>query len=248
MKSSRWKPALLALAACTGIATSGCGTTWVVVPHPAGQFTATDTLYGVHRGEEVRVTFHFDTIMRVDTVLRVDTAWRAGTRTLVRVDTVLRVDTVQVPATRTLVRVDTVRVPGTATLVRVDTVRVPVTETIVRIDTVRVPVTETTVRVDTVRVLVTDTVIRTVRVPGQRVLFVPPGHYPPRGQCRVWIHDLPPGQQARAGRCDALGEIPAGAFILFGGDAWDFDYDWIAEAAEKPGTVPREIIALKRRH
>jgi hypothetical protein len=220
MKSSRWKPALLALAAFIGIATSGCGTTWVVVPHPAGQFTATDTLYGIQRGEEVRVTFHFDTIMRVDTVLRVDTAWRAGTRTLVRVDTLLRVDTVQATVTRTLMRVDTVRVP----------------------------VTETLVRVDTVRVLVTDTVIRTVRVPGQRVLFVPPGHYPPRAQCRVWIHDLPPGQQARPGRCDALGEIPSGAFVLFGGDAWDFDYDWIAEATEKPGTVPPEIIALKRRN
>ncbi|MEX1182028.1 MAG: hypothetical protein WEF86_02255, partial [Gemmatimonadota bacterium] len=87
----------------------------------------------------------------------------------------------------------------------------------------------------------------TVRVPGRRHLFVPPGHYPPDGQCRVWIHNLPPGRQAKAAACDALGEIPAGAFVLFGGEAWDFDYDWIAEAAANPDAVPPEIIGLKLR-
>lgn len=93
-----------------------------------------------------------------------------------------------------------------------------------------------------------DTVVRmdTVRVQGKRLLFLPPGHYPPEGQCRVWVHGLPPGQQAKAAACNALRSIPAGAFILFGGDAWDFDYDWLAEAQQNPGSVPPEIIALKR--
>src|SRR5690606_20584385 len=164
--------------------------------------------------------------VRVDTV-RVTTGWPRA-----HVDTVFRVDTVKVPVTRPPTqRVDTI--------FRVDTVKVPVTRTTVRVDTV--------LRVDTVRVATTDTVIRTVRVPGQRVLFVPPGHYPPEGQCRVWIHDLPPGRQAKAAPCDALGDIPAGAFILFGGEAWDFDYDWIAEADSKRTNVPPAIIALKRK-
>jgi hypothetical protein len=251
MKSSWCRPALVALAVIGGVATSGCGSTWVVVPHPSSQYTATDTLYGIRNGDDVRITFHFDTIMRVDTVVRVDTAWVRGTRTLTRVDTILRVDTVRVPATRTVARVDTV--------VRVDTVRVPVTrtvarvDTVVRVDTIRVPATtprvrvDTIVRVDTLRVVVSDTVVRIVRTPGRRMLFVPPGHYPPEGQCRIWIHDLPPGQQARSAGCDVLGEIPGGAFILFGGDAWDFDYDWLAEAELHPDSVPPEIIGLTRR-
>ena len=75
------------------------------------------------------------------------------------------------------------------------------------------------------------------------MLFVPPGQYPPAGQCRVWIHNRPPGQQRDAAACDALGDIPAGAFVLFGGEAWDFDYDWVAN----PGGAPPQIVALKRR-
>ena len=85
-------------------------------------------------------------------------------------------------------------------------------------DTVRI------VRTDTIRVGRADT--ERVAGPGPRVLFVPPGQYPPKGQCRVWIQDRPPGQQRDAAPCDALGDIPAGAFILFGGEAWDSDYDW----------------------
>jgi hypothetical protein len=267
MTSLGRRPALLALAILAGMATSGCGRTFVVVPRPAGQYTATDTLYATHKGRDVRVTFRFDSILRVDTVVRVrvDTAWVRGSRTIVRVDTLLRVDTVRVPITKTAVRVDTVRVPMTRpvvrmdTLLRVDTVRVPTTRTVVRVDTllrvdtVRVPAprsvvrTDTITRVDTLRVVVTDTVIRTVSTPGRRMLFVPPGHYPPDGQCRVWIHDLPPGRQAQPAACTELGNVPAGAFVLFGGDAWDFDYDWIAEAEMHPGRVPPEIIALKGR-
>ncbi len=95
----------------------------------------------------------------------------------------------------------------------------------------------------------TDTILRvdTVRVPGKRHLFLPPGHYPPEGQCRVWIHGVPPGQQARSAPCQELGAVPDGAFILFGGEAWDYDWDWLSEAEEQPGTVPPEIVAVKRR-
>jgi hypothetical protein len=253
MRSPRWGMIALSVALLAGALTSACRATYVVVPAPGAGYTAADTLWGHLDGENVRVTFRFDTVtrIRVDTVLRVDTV-RAPITTdptlrrpprdgaEIRVDTVFRVDTVRVAAPRapggrtpevrvdTIVRVDTVRVAGPG--VRVDTLRV--VETVLQVDTL----------------LVTDTVVRadTVRVPGQRVLFVPPGQHPPQGQCRVWIHNRPPGQQARAAPCDALGEIPPGAFILFGGEAWDFDYDWIREATARPGAVPAQVVALQR--
>jgi hypothetical protein len=132
-----------------------------------------------------------------------------------------------------------------------DTIRVTTSDTIRMVvnDTIRLTVRDTvrlTVR-DTIRLVVRDTIARvdTVRVVGRRMLFVPPGQYPPAGQCRVWIHDRPPGQQARAAPCSALSAVPAGAFILFGGDAWDADFDWVAEA--RRGGVPPEIVALSRR-
>lgn len=60
--------------------------------------------------------------------------------------------------------------------------------------------------------VVRDAVLRvdTVRVAGRRMLFVPPGQYPPEGMCRVWVHDLPPGWQADPAPCNALGVIPPG--------------------------------------
>lgn len=267
MRSPRWSMIALSVALVAGALTSACRATYVVVPAPADRYTTADTLWGSMDGEDVRVTFRFDTVTRtrVDTVLVVDTV-RAPITTdptlrrpprdgaEIRVDTVYRVDTVRVAAPRdpggrppqvrvdTVVQVDTVRVTVTGvqidTLFQVDTLRV--TETVRQVDTVRVVVTDT--------LLVTDTVVRTetVRIPGQRVLFVPPGQYPPQGQCRVWIHNRPPGQQARPSPCDGLGEIPPGAFILFGGEAWDFDFDWIREAAERPGAVPAQIVALQR--
>jgi hypothetical protein len=104
-------------------------------------------------------------------------------------------------------------------------------------------------RVDTVRVIVRDTVritVRdTVRIPGRRTLFVPPGHYPPAGQCRVWIHDQPPGQQRDPAPCNALGTIPPGAFVLFDGQAWDADYDYASDPTIR--NLPPEILALRRR-
>ncbi len=215
---------------------SACRRTYVIVPRPATGYTPMDTLRGRSDGRDVRVTFHFDTTWRVDTVVRLDTLWRGGTRTIVRVDT-LRIAATDTAVRRTALPPRPTGVPTgvpTGQPSRVDTVQV-----IVR-DTIRVIVR------DTVRMTVRDTVFRsdTVRVAGRRMLFVPPGHYPPAGQCRVWIHDRPPGQQARAAPCNALGAIPPGAFILFGGDAWDADFDWVAEAQR--GGVPPEIVALSR--
>lgn len=253
------------LAASVGV--SACRRTYVVVPRPEGGYSATDTLYGRSDGRNVRVTFHFDTTFRVDTVVRVDTAWRGGTRVIVRVDTV-RVsspDTVirRMPTPTRIPGVPNGRpAPSRSDTVRVttsDTVRVVVNDTvrIVVRDTIRLTVRDTvvvtlrdTLRLtlrDTLRIVVRDTVVRsdTVRLAGRRMLFVPPGQYPPAGQCRVWIHDRPPGQQARPAPCNALGDIPAGAFILFGGEAWDADFDWTAEAGR--GEVPPEIVTLTRR-
>jgi hypothetical protein len=206
-------------------------------------------------------------LMRVDTV-RVSSvgAMRVANRdTVVVTRTVVRVDTVRIPRADTVLmsrtvpaRVDTVFISGatrvrrdTVRIVRVDTVQVGRRDTVrlVRVDTVR-----SVGRVDTVRVARVDTVriirVDTVRVASnssntssKRTLRLPPGHYPPEGQCRVWIEGRPPGQQANAAPCDALGTIPAGAFILFGGEAWDFDYDWLAN----PTGAPSQIIALKRK-
>jgi hypothetical protein len=251
MKSLRWGAIILAAALGSGTLLTACRSTFVVVPPPENGYTARDTLRGFLRGDEVRVVFRFDTIMRIDTVLRVDTLFREVRDPINRPDRLVRVDTVRVvvrePVLRvdTVFRVDSIRRSPTERVVRVDTVVVTATDTVLRTDTVRVVRTDTVrvVRTDTVRVVVTDT----LRVPGRRLLFLPPGHYPPDGLCRVWIHGVPPGQQAAAAPCDRLGAIPAGAFILFGGDAWDFDYDWLDEAIRHPGTVPPEIVALKRR-
>lgn len=240
-------PALIFALAMTGGALAACGSTWVVVPPPDGGYTAVDTLRGYLDGDEVRVVFRFDTITSTRVVTRTDTLFTEGTDTVFRVEELLRVDTVTVTTTDTLrlrntfVRHDTVRVAVTDTVLRVDTVRMTIP------DTVRVAVTDTLIRVDTI--LRTDTILHTdtVTVPGRRLLFIPPGHEPPDGQCRVWVHGLPPGRQARAAPCDELGDIPSGAFILFGGDAWDFDYDWFAAIARGEEPPPQEILALRRR-
>jgi hypothetical protein len=219
------------LAASLGV--SACRRTYVVVPRPATGYSAVDTLRGRSDGRDVRVTFHFDTTWRVDTVTRLDTLWRGGTRVLVRVDT-LRITDTDTVYRRSPLQTPTPRLPVGAPSAS-DTIWVTTS------DTIRVIVR------DTIRLVERDTIVRTdtVRVAGRRMLFVPPGQYPPAGECRVWIYDRPPGQQARAAPCDALGAIPAGAFILFGGDAWDADYDWVAEA--RRGSVPPEILALTRR-
>jgi hypothetical protein len=238
--SLRWSALVCAIAIFAGALSTACHPTFVVLPGPEADSTADTVSY--RDGEEhfpvtgeVRIdtVYRTRTIVRTDTFVRTDTVVRVDTVRLVRpgrgrVDTVLRVDTV--------VRVDSLRIP----FHRTDTVRVAVTDTVVRVDTVH--------SVVQVPVTITDTVViaDTVRVPGRRFLLLPPGHYPPAGQCRVWVHGEPPGQQAQAAACDELGVIPGGAFILFAGDAWDFDYDWVAESEARPGTVPPQIIALQR--
>jgi hypothetical protein len=80
---------------------------------------------------------------------------------------------------------------------------------------------------------------------GYRSLRVPPGHYPPRGACRVWYEGRPPGRQPRATSCDRLyGRVPYGAFILYNGNAWDADYDWYRHERRYRGTVPRVIVQI----
>lgn len=239
MKSLRLRAALLAVAMAGAIA--ACSSTWVVVPPPADGYSAADTLRGYLDGDEVRVVFRFDTITSTRVVTRTDTVFTEGTDTVFRVEELLRVDTVAVTDTvrisDTMIRIDSIlRVD---TVFRTDTVRLAATDTVevTVTDTVRFTVT------DTVRVAVTDTVM----LPGRRFLFVPPGHYPADGECRVWLHGRPPGQQARAAPCDSLGPVPASAFILFGGDAWDFDYDWLAAMERGEDPPPPEILALKRK-
>lgn len=78
-----------------------------------------------------------------------------------------------------------------------------------------------------------------------RALRVPPGHYPPPGQCRLWFEGRPPGRQPRPGRCEQfIGKVPAGAFILYNDRAWDSAYDWSRHSRRNPGTVPDIIIRL----
>ncbi len=46
-------------------------------------------------------------------------------------------------------------------------------------------------------------------------LHIPPGHFPPPGQCRVWVPGTPPGRQASPGDCATLAQqVPAGAWLL----------------------------------
>ena len=74
-----------------------------------------------------------------------------------------------------------------------------------------------------------------------RTVHVPPGHYPPPGECRVWYPDQPP-----PGPCRRL-HAGHGAFVLHNGRAWDADYDWRTYARRHPRTVPKVIIKIKSR-
>lgn len=185
-----------------------------------------------------------DTVWRVDTV-RVGTLPRRPDR---RVDTVRVVvhDTVRVTEPRRPEGPGTPRpgTPGGPIIIPRPPVEARVDTVVIRVrDTVRIVVRDTIRRVDTVRVNTGG--VDTVRVPGRRTLFVPPGQFPPAGLCRVWIVDRPPGQQARPAACNALGAIPTGAFILFRDEAWDADYDWAADP--DAARVPPEIMSNRRR-
>lgn len=45
---------------------------------------------------------------------------------------------------------------------------------------------------------------------------VPPGHMPPRGQCRVWYFDRPPGHQPTPVSCYRIRQVPYGATVIRG--------------------------------
>lgn len=48
-----------------------------------------------------------------------------------------------------------------------------------------------------------------------RSFTVPPGHFPPPGECRIWQPELPPGRQSPPGPCDDLvTRVPEGAVLL----------------------------------
>lgn len=82
---------------------------------------------------------------------------------------------------------------------------------------------------------------------GPRGLKVPPGHYPPPGECRLWYPGRPPGHQPPPAPCGQLrGRVPPGAFILYNSRAWDADYDWRVHERRNPGTVPEIILGLIR--
>lgn len=74
---------------------------------------------------------------------------------------------------------------------------------------------------------------------------VPPGHYPPPGECRIWYMGRPPGQQPPPGRCDSfIGRVPYGAFLLYNDKEWDTQYDWRRESARRPGSVPDIVLRI----
>jgi hypothetical protein len=80
-----------------------------------------------------------------------------------------------------------------------------------------------------------------------RSVRVPPGHYPPPGECRLWYPGVSPGHQPRPVRCSQLmrrERIARGAFLLYGGRAWDTDYDWRGYDRRHPGSVPRVVLRI----
>jgi hypothetical protein len=51
----------------------------------------------------------------------------------------------------------------------------------------------------------------------RRDQIVPPGFFPPAGMCRIWLNDVPAGQQPAPTDCaSAVRNRPANAKVLFG--------------------------------
>lgn len=74
---------------------------------------------------------------------------------------------------------------------------------------------------------------------------VPPGHYPPPGECRLWYEGRPPGHQPQPAPCSSLiGAVPTGAFVLYNDAAWDSEYDWRKHERWDAGSVPEIILRL----
>ncbi|HEV7387774.1 MAG TPA: hypothetical protein VGN73_04095 [Gemmatimonadaceae bacterium] len=50
--------------------------------------------------------------------------------------------------------------------------------------------------------------------------IVPPGFFPPAGMCRIWIRDVPPGQQPAPTDCtSAVRNRPSNGKVLFGDES-----------------------------
>ena len=53
---------------------------------------------------------------------------------------------------------------------------------------------------------------------------IPPGHYPPPGECRLWYPGVPPGHQPPPVSCHSLHYVPVGVFVVGAdGQAWGPD-------------------------
>ena len=53
----------------------------------------------------------------------------------------------------------------------------------------------------------------------RRDQIVPPGFFPPAGMCRIWLNDVPAGQQPAPTDCaSAVRNRPANGKVLFGDD------------------------------
>ena len=76
-----------------------------------------------------------------------------------------------------------------------------------------------------------------------RRIHVPPGHFPPKGYCRLWYPGRPPGHQPPPIACHQIVLRP-GAFVLYDGVAWDADYNWRAHSHRHPGSVPPAILRI----
>ncbi len=81
---------------------------------------------------------------------------------------------------------------------------------------------------------------------GPRQTQIPPGHYPPPGECRQWYPDRPAGQQPPPVPCNRLGSVQD-SFILYEGRAWDASFNWKDHARKKLAKVPQIIIDLTSR-
>jgi len=78
-----------------------------------------------------------------------------------------------------------------------------------------------------------------------RSVHVPPGHYPPPGQCRIWYVGVPPGHQPRPSDCGSLvRRVPRGAFLLYNEKAWDTEYDWRSYDRSHPHSVPEVVLRI----
>ncbi|HEV2125374.1 MAG TPA: hypothetical protein VGW38_21700, partial [Chloroflexota bacterium] len=68
-------------------------------------------------------------------------------------------------------------------------------------------------------------------------LDIPPGHYPPPGECKLWFPNRPPGQQPPPTDCAALvGRDLGGAVVLYHGGVYDPGYQY-----DDIGVIPRII-------